>query len=207
MADTGGRLALWYHVYGSLWTAKIIHANNLINYTGGGLALWYHVYGSLWITIIYKQIILLLHGRLVWRPVNRQLVTVSMVLALNTLLTVSEFDTAQICTFFHAFWRSFRSPPQLATASIASTGTNGCPSSWAAPWRGSPYLRWACTGSSATLKSRKSSTTPCSKPPCDNRTTAVKWVSFFCLSLFFVFVFFPLFCDGMLLKHNFVSIL
>ena len=29
MADTGGRLALWYHVYGSLKT-KIIQTNNLI---------------------------------------------------------------------------------------------------------------------------------------------------------------------------------
>ena len=29
-ADTGGRLALWYHVYGSLWTAKIIQTKNLI---------------------------------------------------------------------------------------------------------------------------------------------------------------------------------
>ena len=28
--DTGGRLALWYHVYGSLRTAKIIQTNNLI---------------------------------------------------------------------------------------------------------------------------------------------------------------------------------
>ena len=29
VADTGGRLALWYHVYGSL-TAKIIQTNNII---------------------------------------------------------------------------------------------------------------------------------------------------------------------------------
>ena len=27
----GGRLALWYHVYGSLWTAKNIQTNNLIS--------------------------------------------------------------------------------------------------------------------------------------------------------------------------------
>ena len=27
--DTGGRLALWYHVYGSLWAAKNIQTNNL----------------------------------------------------------------------------------------------------------------------------------------------------------------------------------
>ena len=29
--DMGGRLALWYHIYGSLWTAKNIQTNNLIS--------------------------------------------------------------------------------------------------------------------------------------------------------------------------------
>ena len=27
----GGRLALWYHIYGSLWTAKNMQTNNLIS--------------------------------------------------------------------------------------------------------------------------------------------------------------------------------
>ena len=60
---TGGRLALWYHVYGSLWTAKIIQTNNLIITREAG---W--CYGIM-STVpheqqkLYRQIILLLHGR------------------------------------------------------------------------------------------------------------------------------------------------
>ena len=60
-----GRLVLWYHVYGSLWTAKIIQTNNLIITRKAG---W--CYGIM-STVSYEQrkfyrqnlIILLLHGR------------------------------------------------------------------------------------------------------------------------------------------------
>ena len=59
----GGRLVLWYHIYGSLWTAKNIQTNNLISVMVSYLRfltvqiiyrqiilfqLWYHIYGSLW---------------------------------------------------------------------------------------------------------------------------------------------------------------
>ena len=50
MADTGCRLTLWYHVYGSLWTAKIMQANNLNITREAGLtsrepSISYDVYG------------------------------------------------------------------------------------------------------------------------------------------------------------------
>ena len=52
---TGGRLALWYHVYGSLWRAKIIEKNNVIVTREAGFSV------------------------LTGRPVNRQLVMMFMV--------------------------------------------------------------------------------------------------------------------------------
>ena len=87
VAGTGGRLALWYHVYGSSWTAKIIQTNNLIITREAG---W--CYGIM-STVpheqqkLYRQIILLLHGRPVWRHVNRQLVMISMAMHFANLWT------------------------------------------------------------------------------------------------------------------------
>ena len=50
------------------------------------MALWYHVYGSYEQQKLCRQIILFLHGRPVWRPVNRQSVLVSTVRHLQLLM-------------------------------------------------------------------------------------------------------------------------
>ena len=97
MADTEGRLALWYHVYGSLWTAKIIQTNNLIITRE---AVW--CYGIIF-TVLYEQqkyyythkIIINLINTREYQPVsrvarrrimNRQLAIMSM------LVTKTVFD-------------------------------------------------------------------------------------------------------------------
>ena len=72
--DMGGRLALWYHIYGYGWRYGIISTvmvGVMVSYLRLWLALWYHIYGYGWrygiiSTVpfeqqkIYRQIILFL---------------------------------------------------------------------------------------------------------------------------------------------------